>query len=132
MMMIDLVEPMVLTVERSFSQSWQDLRGERGVDPRGGFSRNVFRSNSSVSWRNSSNFGGSFRKNGMDANGYGRKKKDEFVLDRNRSARYSPNNIDNGLLRFYLTPMRNSWRNGSSKPRSSQAHSIARSMLRLY
>ncbi|CBI30427.3 unnamed protein product, partial [Vitis vinifera] len=36
-----------------------------------------------------------------------------FVLERNRSARYSPNNIDNGLLRFYLTPLRSSRRGQS-------------------
>ena len=142
-------------VERSLSESWQESRGA--------FNRKVFRSNSSVSWRNSShNFGigggvgvgvgggggggggglggfGSLRKNGgWEANGNGKKKRDEFVLERNRSARYSPNNIDNGLLRFYLTPMRSSSsssnrRNGGSvKSRSNHAHSIARSVLRLY
>ncbi|XP_062166394.1 protein OCTOPUS [Alnus glutinosa] len=123
-------------VERSFSESWQELRGERNGDARGAFNRKVFRSNSSVSWRNSNNFGGSFgsvRKNGLEANGHGKKKRDDqFVLERNRSARYSPNNIENGLLRFYLTPMRSSWRSGSGKSRSNHAHSIARSVLRLY
>nr|KYP38412.1 hypothetical protein KK1_040342 [Cajanus cajan] len=73
------------------------------------------------------------RRNGsVQGNGNGKKGKDEFVLERNRSARYSPNNIDNGLLRFYLTPMRGSRRNGSVKSRSNQAHSIARSVLGLY
>ncbi|KAL5806973.1 hypothetical protein ACOSQ4_029706 [Xanthoceras sorbifolium] len=122
-------------VERSFSESWQELRGERNGEVKGGFNPKVMRSNSSVSWRNSTNFGGSFggsRKNGVEANGHGRKKKDEFVLERNRSARFSPNNIENGLLRFYLTPMRSSRRGGSGKSRSNHAHSIARSVLRLY
>ncbi|KAJ0088725.1 hypothetical protein Patl1_31703 [Pistacia atlantica] len=122
-------------VERSFSESWQDLRGERNGEVKGAFNPKMLRSNSSVSWRNSSNFGGAFgglRKNGVEANGHGRKKKDEFVLERNRSARYSPNNLDNGLLRFYLTPMRSSRRGGPGKSRSNHAHSIARSVLRLY
>ncbi|KAI9154442.1 hypothetical protein LWI28_026374 [Acer negundo] len=125
-------------VERSFSESWQELRGERNGEIKGGFNPKVMRSNSSVSWRNSSNFGGGsfggLRKNGVEANGNSssRKKKDEFVLERNRSARYSPNNIENGLLRFYLTPMRSSRRGGSGKSRSNHAHSIARSVLRLY
>ncbi|KAJ4704498.1 hypothetical protein OWV82_021400 [Melia azedarach] len=122
-------------VERSFSESWQELRGERNGEVKGGFNPKVMRSNSSVSWRNSSNFGGSFaglKKNGVEANGNGRKKRDEFVLERNRSARYSPNNIENGLLRFYLTPLRGSRRGGSGKSRSNHAHSIARSVLRLY
>jgi hypothetical protein len=96
----------------------------------------MLRSNSSVSWRNSHNFGGgsfsSARKSSVETNGNGRKKRDEFVLERNRSARYSPNNMDNGLLRFYLTPLRNSRRNGWGKSKSSHAQSIARSVLRLY
>ncbi|XP_061374206.1 protein OCTOPUS-like isoform X1 [Gastrolobium bilobum] len=123
-------------VERSYSESWQEFRGERNGDARGGgFNRKVLRSNSSVSWRNAQSIGGPFgnlRKNDVQANGHGRKARDEFVLERNRSARYSPNNMDNGLLRLYLTPTRGGRRNGSGKGRSNQAHSIARSVLRLY
>ncbi|XP_041024763.1 protein OCTOPUS [Juglans microcarpa x Juglans regia] len=123
-------------VERSLSESWPELRGERNGEGRGAFNPKVFRSNSSVSWRNSHNFGGSFgsaRKNGLEGSGSGKKKRDDqFVLERNRSARYSPTNIDNGLLRFYLTPMRSSWRSGLGKSRSNHAHSITRSVLRLY
>lgn len=124
-------------VERSLSESWPELRGERNGDVRGGFNPKILRSNSSVSWRNSHNFGsgvsfGSARKSNVETNGHGRKKRDEFVLERNRSARYSPNSVDNGLLRFYLTPLRNSRRNGWGKSRSNHAQSIARSVLRLY
>ncbi|KAL5550115.1 hypothetical protein UlMin_000291 [Ulmus minor] len=120
-------------VERSFSESWPELRNG---DVRGGFNPKVFRSNSSVSWRNSQGIGGSsfgsMRKSNVETNGHTKKKKEEFVLERNRSARYSPNN-DNGLLRFYLTPMRNSRRSTNGKnSRYNQAHSIARSVLRLY
>ena len=124
-------------VERSFSESWPELRGG---DVRGGLNPKVFRSNSSVSWRNSQGLGGfggggpfgSMRKSSAETNGHARKKKDEVVLERNRSARYSPNNIDNGLLRFYLTPMRSSRRSANGKSRYNQAQSIARSVLRLY
>ncbi|KAM6550726.1 hypothetical protein CsatB_000534 [Cannabis sativa] len=136
-------------VERSYSESWPELRGDRNGDVRGGFNPKMLRSNSSVSWRNSQGFGGggsfgSMRKSNSssvasataaataETNGNGRKKKDEVVLERNRSARYSPNNIDNGLLRFYLTPMRSSRRSANGKSRYNQAHSIARSVLRLY
>ncbi|KAK6943076.1 Protein OCTOPUS-like [Dillenia turbinata] len=116
-------------VERSYSESWQ-----------GGINRTVFRSNSSVSSRHSFNMvgggaslGGSMRKTSVEVNGHARKKRDEVVLERNRSARYSPNNIDNGLLRFYLTPMRGSRRGGGPvKAKPHNAHSIARSVLRLY
>ncbi|CAL0328264.1 unnamed protein product [Lupinus luteus] len=127
-------------VERSFSESWPEFRGERNGDAikNVGFNPKVLRSNSSVSWRNAQSFGGSFgtaRKSDVQASGYGRKGRDEFVLERNRSARYSPNHFDNGLLRLYLNPMqamRGSRRNGSVKGRTNQAHSIARSVLRLY
>lgn len=141
-------------VERSFSESWQDLRREGNGEGKNGLNRRVFRSNSSVSWRNSYNVGGSFgsvRKSNSEINGNGngfangngfgigigsvKKKRDEFVLERNRSARYSPNNhVDNGLLRFYLTPLRGSRRGGvgSGKSRANNSHSIARSVLRLY
>ncbi|XP_047180853.1 protein OCTOPUS-like [Vigna umbellata] len=125
-------------VERSYSETWGgDGRGGGGGGG-GGFNGRMLRSNSSVSWRNAQGVGnggggfGGFRRNGVQGNGNGKKGKEEFVLERNRSARYSPNNIDNGLLRFYLTPMRGSRRNGSVKSRSNQAHSIARSVLGLY
>ncbi|XAR68853.1 hypothetical protein NMG60_11000247 [Bertholletia excelsa] len=125
-------------VERSLSESWPELRRENNGEMRGGFNRKVFRSNSSVSSRNSNfyNMNGSFgsvRKPSVETNGQGRKKKDDSVLERNRSARYSPNHVDNGLLRFYLTPLRSSSRRGGSgKNRSNYTHSITRSVLRLY
>ncbi|KAF5750865.1 hypothetical protein HS088_TW03G01205 [Tripterygium wilfordii] len=118
-------------VERSFSESWQELRGERDEEARGAFNPKFLRSNSSVSWRNYNGIGGSFgnlRKNGVETNGNG-KKKVEFVLERNRSARYLPNDIDNGMLRFFSTPMRGSRRAGMMKSRANHAHSIARSVL---
>lgn len=124
-------------VERSLSESWPELRGERNGDLKPGFNPKMLRSNSSVSWRNSSSFGGPVmggRKSNVETTTNGKKRREEFVLERNRSARYSPPNIDNGLLRFYLTPMRGSRRSGSGKSsgRSNQAQSIARSILRLY
>ncbi|KAL9239038.1 hypothetical protein vseg_013394 [Gypsophila vaccaria] len=124
-------------VERSLSESWQDYRRDGYGDPRAGFGRNVLRSNSSVSWRNSYNMGGSFgssiRQGSIEVNGHGKKKRDEFVLERNRSARYSPKQADNnGMLRFYLTPMRGSRKGSSGKPNPAYSHSFARNMLRMY
>ncbi|KAL3839432.1 hypothetical protein ACJIZ3_024023 [Penstemon smallii] len=111
-------------VERSLSEVNRDVRG--------GFNRNMLRSNSSVSWRNGNHIGGSLgsvRKSSVETNG---KKKDEFVLDRNRSVRCSPNHVDNGLLRFYLTPLRSSRKGGGlGKTRPNNSRSIARSVLRL-
>ncbi|KAH6798210.1 hypothetical protein C2S52_022764 [Perilla frutescens var. hirtella] len=117
-------------VERSLSVSWQDLRSVENGEVGGGLNINMFRSNSSVSCRNGGSFGGSMRKSG----GPGKKRRDEFVLEKNRSARYSPNHVDNGLLRFYLTPMRSSSRRGGGlgKIKPNTSNSIARSVLRLY
>lgn len=50
----------------------------------------------------------------------------EFKLSRSNSVRYSsPRNLDNGLLRFYLTPLRTSRRN-MTKCRRKTSHSLAR------
>ncbi|CAI0424359.1 unnamed protein product [Linum tenue] len=127
-------------VERSFSESWPELRGGRNGDARMGAGFNnpkLLRSNSSLSWRHSNGFATSGRKSNVETcsnNGFGigRKKREEFVLERNRSARYSPSSVDNGLLRFYLTPLRGSRIGGWGKAKTNQAHSIARSVLRLY
>ncbi|XP_076912314.1 protein OCTOPUS-like [Bidens hawaiensis] len=123
-------------VGRCYSESWRDCGSEvnnnnhniNGVNPK------VFRSNSSVSWRSSS-----MRKSNPNnnMNRKNRRTGDESVLERNRSARYSPNHVDNGLLRFYLGPLSGSRRSevglSTAKARpNSNAHSITRSMLGLY
>ncbi|GMH12245.1 hypothetical protein Nepgr_014086 [Nepenthes gracilis] len=43
------------------------------------------------------------------------RKKDKVVPERNRSASYSPSNLDNGLLRFYLTPLKSYRRSKAGK-----------------
>ncbi|KAK9127890.1 hypothetical protein Syun_016687 [Stephania yunnanensis] len=118
-------------VERSFSESWPEMRREVNGDAKGALNRRAFRCNSSVSSRSLSNAGGLFsvlRSN--ETNGHSRKRSNNFVMERNRSARYSPSSLDNGLLRFYLTPLRGSRRSNSGKSRPKNSYSIARSMLR--
>ncbi|KAI3750515.1 hypothetical protein L2E82_21154 [Cichorium intybus] len=121
-------------VGRSYSESWQDPRREINNDVNNGvINRKDFRCNSSVSWRSTSMRKSNFNMIGNE-HGFGI---GNAGLDRNRSARYSPNHIDNGLLRFYLAPLSGSRRGGigiatgKSRP-SSGSHSIARSMLGLY
>ncbi|KAK9057575.1 hypothetical protein SSX86_022411 [Deinandra increscens subsp. villosa] len=46
-----------------------------------------------------------------------RNRRDAFVLDRNRSKRYSTSDLDSGLLRLHLAPFRNSRRKKSGKSR---------------
>ncbi|XP_077238791.1 protein OCTOPUS-like [Tasmannia lanceolata] len=116
-------------VMQSFSESWPELRREATGDAKGVFNRKVFRSNSSVSSRNSFNNGAFGSMSSREANGNANKKREEFVLERNRSARYSPSNLDNGFLRYYLTPLRSG---RSATSRSKNSHSFARSVPRLY
>ncbi|KAG6506452.1 protein OCTOPUS-like [Zingiber officinale] len=118
--------------ERALSESWPELSSR-------GLNNKMLRSNSSVSSRNS--FSGNAECKGIkkhntkSSNHYCKNSRDEFVLERNKSARYSPNHLDNnGMLRFYLTPMRNSRRNGVASGRGRQISSryLTRSMLGLY
>ncbi|PKU77119.1 protein OCTOPUS-like [Dendrobium catenatum] len=113
-------------VETSFSETWPEL----GTDM---YNRKICRSNSTVSSRSSFNGHGGFgssRRNGVESNGNRKKKKkrEEFVLERNPSSRYSPRHVDNGLLRFYLPAMKGSRR----RKKYSSTHSLTGSMLRLY
>lgn len=98
-----------------------------------------------MSWRNSYGLGGSFVQkngdvNGIEVNGHGKKRRDGISLERSCSARFSPNNVENGLLRLYLNPKRGSRRGGGGGGMTTgpgtgsagAAHSVARSTLRLY
>ncbi|PKA52493.1 UPF0503 protein [Apostasia shenzhenica] len=116
-------------MERSFSEAWPELRANV-LDGK------MFRSSSSVSSRMSCSGNAGFtsmrRSSSEEPSGQKKKYKD-FALDKNRSARYSPSHVDNGLLRFYLTPMRGSRRNGGFvRNKFSSPHSFASSIMRLY
>ncbi|RWW31770.1 hypothetical protein GW17_00003599 [Ensete ventricosum] len=119
-------------VDNSLSESWPELQS-RGFDSR------MLRSNSSrSSFSGNAGYWG-MRKNSVKSNGNHQKRGDDFVLERNRSARYSPSHVDGGgggggMLRFYLTPMRNSRRNGvsASSGRQIPSRHFTRSMLGLH
>ncbi|CAM0883604.1 unnamed protein product [Alopecurus aequalis] len=134
--------------DRSFSEPWPDLRVRGGAN-----GNNMQRCSSNLSARSSfsSNSGGlgSSRRSYVDVNGNVRRRGEELppphVLERNRSARHSPGrgSVDNGMLRFYLTPMRSGGsggggaRRGGGMPggkagRQLTSQSFARSVLRLY
>ncbi|KAK4275200.1 hypothetical protein QN277_018326 [Acacia crassicarpa] len=53
----------------------------------------------------------------------------DFMLQRNRSARYSPNSTDAGLLRFYLTPLKGYRRSKSVKGSIKDLQPTTRSVL---
>lgn len=53
----------------------------------------------------------------------------DFMFQRNRSVRYSPNNPDTGLLRFYLTPSKSYKRSKAGRSSVKDLNSVARSGL---
>ncbi|CAN1150699.1 Protein OCTOPUS [Linum perenne] len=66
-----------------------------------------------------------------DKDGSTPQRRDQLMLTRNKSARYSPspNNVDNGLMRFYLTPLRTDTRSKSGKSRLKNPLSMTRNVL---
>ncbi|XP_027938571.1 protein OCTOPUS-like [Vigna unguiculata] len=64
-----------------------------------------------------------------DSESKGSNGRHEFTFQRNRSVRYSPNNPDTGLLRFYLTPSKSYKRSKAGKSSVKDLHSATRSGL---
>lgn len=112
-------------VNKPLAESWQKLRRVVNVQPSESVSQKLIRSYS-VSCRNPCRINnmGAPEVKGDVLNG-----RQEFMLQRNRSARYSPNNLDTGLLRFYLTPLKSYRRNKSGKSSLKDLHPIARNVL---
>ncbi|KAJ6691880.1 PROTEIN: UPF0503-LIKE PROTEIN putative (DUF740)-RELATED [Salix purpurea] len=67
--------------------------------------------------------------NGSGSKASGIKRGEELLLQRNRSSRYSPNNFDNGLPRFYLSPLMSHGRSKSGKSRLNNSNSMSRNVL---
>lgn len=113
--------------ESSFNNR-SNVNGALGFDP----NPKLVRSHSTSSSRGSYSIVGSA--SGMmsrtESKALVRRRK-ENVFERNRSARFSPNHVDNGLLRFYLTPLRGRRQTKSGKTKLKKSHSLARSVLRL-
>lgn len=64
----------------------------------------------------------------VEARGLSMRTREECILQRNQSIKYSSNNVDSGLLRFYLTPVR-SYRSKSMKSRLRKAHAVAKGAI---
>ncbi|KAJ6409029.1 hypothetical protein OIU84_008675 [Salix udensis] len=67
--------------------------------------------------------------NGSGSKASGIKRGEELLLQRNRSSRYPPNNFDNGLPGFYLSPLRSYRRSKSGKSRLNNSNSMSRNVL---
>ncbi|KAK7289750.1 hypothetical protein RIF29_03647 [Crotalaria pallida] len=114
---------------RPISDSWQKLRRAVNGQASGSVSQKLIRSYS-VSCRNPC------RGDGL-AHGVGRPEskgnvsngRQELLIQRNRSIGYSPNNIDTGLLRFYLTPLKSYRRSRSGRSGLKDLNPTARNVL---
>ncbi|KAL5750444.1 hypothetical protein ACOSP7_025047 [Xanthoceras sorbifolium] len=111
-------------VDRPLSESWQKLkRVAANGEVNGTVSEKLIRSYSVSAKNNACKVDGLY--SGMnggvveakDNGGVGGRRRDELMLQRNRTTAYSPNNLDNGLLRFYLTPVRSYRRSKSGRSR---------------
>ncbi|KAJ0967257.1 hypothetical protein J5N97_024174 [Dioscorea zingiberensis] len=120
-------------LERSLSESWRDSRKDRNAgtietDARLRSYRNGLssaRMNQFMS-RSVNTVNGDVQTIRTDW-----PKRRETKLGRSRSVHYSsPGNLDNGLLRFYLTPLRSSRRN-TRKHRTRTSRSFAKGVLGL-
>lgn len=114
----------VNAVDGPLAESWQKLKRVANGEANGTVSEKLIRSYS-VSARNSFKVDGSFHGvNGVEAKDNGGRKRDELLLQRNRGTAYSPNNLENGLLRFYLTPVRSYRRSKSGRSRLKNPQSM--------
>ncbi|KAE8732652.1 Detected protein of unknown function [Hibiscus syriacus] len=114
-------------VDGTLAKSLQKLRVANGVE-NGNVVREKLLRSFSVSARNSVDGSSFYRMSVTDAKGNGPKRRDNHMLQPNRSVRYSTNNLDNGLLRFYLTPLRG-YRRSKSGSRLRNSNSIGGSIL---
>jgi hypothetical protein len=117
-------------VNKPIAESWQKLRKVVNGQGSESVSQKLIRSYS-VSCRNHSRMAGLVNGlgGGAETKGNVLNGRQEFTLQRNRSVRYSTSNVDTGLLRFYLTPLKSYRRSRSGKSSSKDLNPSARSFL---
>ncbi|KAJ6852017.1 uncharacterized protein M6B38_257370 [Iris pallida] len=114
-------------LDRSMSESWPEYRGMAEPDNAAHPSVNgsVRTTTLRGSQRSTNGAGSELQKYRPDM-----QKKREYRFGRSRSVHYpSPRNVDNGLLRFYLTPMRTS--RSTNKGRTKTSRFFTKSLLGL-
>ncbi|XP_044505097.1 protein OCTOPUS-like [Mangifera indica] len=97
-------------VDGALAMSLQKIKRVANGEPNGTISEKLIRSYSVGATS-------PLKVDGVEAKDNGGRRRDEILLQRNRSSAFSPNNLDNGLLRFYLTPVRSYRRNKSGRNR---------------
>ncbi|XP_022731378.1 UPF0503 protein At3g09070, chloroplastic-like [Durio zibethinus] len=113
----------------TLAESLHKLRRVANGDSNGSVVSQKLMRSYSVSARNSVDGSSFYGMSVTESKGDGEKRRDNFMMQQNRSVRYSPNNLDNGLLRFYLTPLRSYRRIKSGRNRLSNSNSIGGSVL---
>ncbi|XVE59371.1 hypothetical protein DITRI_Ditri05aG0041300 [Diplodiscus trichospermus] len=113
----------------TLAESLQKLRRVANGDVNGSVISQKLMRSYSVSARNSVDGSSYYGMSSSESKGDGEKRRDNFMLQQNRSVRYSPNNLDNGLLRFYLTPLRSYRRSKSGRSRLRNSNSVGGSIL---
>ncbi|XWS53038.1 hypothetical protein CRYUN_Cryun11dG0123800 [Craigia yunnanensis] len=113
----------------TLAESLQKLRRVANGDANGSIVSQKLMRSYSVSARNSVDGSSFYGMSVTESKGDGDKRRENFMLQQNRSVRYSPNNLDNGLLRFYLTPLRSYRRSKSGRSRLRNSNSVGGSIL---
>ncbi|XP_010933120.1 uncharacterized protein [Elaeis guineensis] len=128
----DFVKKREHVLERSLSESWQG-RQDKSMETAGSVGGVQYNGNGFNSVRTSQSINRIINAANGDLHNSRPdwQKKRAYGLGRSRSVHYSsPGNIDNGLLRFYLTPLRSS--RTASKSRAKNSHSFARGIFGFY
>ncbi|KAL2332947.1 hypothetical protein Fmac_014160 [Flemingia macrophylla] len=116
-------------VNKPIAESWQKLRRVVNGQASESVSQKLIRSYS-VSCRDPCRMGGLVNGfGGSETKGRVLNGRQKFMLQKNRSLRFSPSNVDNGLLRFYLTPLRSYRRSRSGKSSLKNSNPTARSFF---
>lgn len=116
-------------VNKPLAESWQKLRRVVNGKASESVSQKLIRSYS-VSCRDPCRTSGLVNGFGVSATkGQVLNGRQKFMLQKNRSVRYSPSNVDSGLLRFYLTPLKSYRRSRSAKGSLKNSNSTARSFF---
>ncbi|XP_038982657.1 uncharacterized protein LOC120110855 [Phoenix dactylifera] len=125
----DFVKKREHVLERSLSESWQ-ARKDKTIETAGSVGGVHYNGNglNSVGTSQSINRIINAANGDLHNSRPDWQKKRAYELGRSRSVHYSsPGNLDNGLLRFYLTPLRSS--RTTSKSRAKNSHSFARGIF---
>ncbi|RDX88114.1 UPF0503 protein, chloroplastic, partial [Mucuna pruriens] len=117
-------------INKPIAESLQKLRRVVNGQASESVSQKLIRSYS-VSCRDPCRMGGLVNDfGGSETKGHVLNGREKLMLQRNRSVRYSPSNVDNGLLRFYLTPLKSYRRSRSGKSSLKNSNPTARSSKR--